>query len=205
MTLPASGALSISAINVEMGRTNTTANTKLSELSDGTHGTINVANLNENKPDTSAPHVMSEFHKYEDVVTVNASPGSFSQFSSSSHSSAGTITVTHAEHSTFYVSSKPSWVTITSGNFGSSLKDTGDGNVTFNVSANSGSARSGNIVITYDVGTTGGGLGDSNTTTTRSVSVSQAGTSSGGGGNQGGGPGGGGIPPGGGGGGEEAP
>jgi len=200
MALPASGQLSISAINVEMGRASNASSTKLSELSDGTHGTINIANLNENKPDTSTPHVMSEFHKYEDVVSVNASPGSFGQFSSSSHSGAGTITVTHAQFSTFYVSSKPSWVTITSGNFGSSLKDTGDGTVTFNVSANSGSARSGNIVITYDVGTTGGGLGDANSTTTRSVSVSQAGTSSGGGGNQGGG---GGIPPGGGGG--EAP
>ena len=202
MTLPASGQLSISAINVEMGRASNASSTKLSELSDGTHGTINIANLNENKPDTSTPHVMSEFHKYEDVVSVNASPGSFGQFSSSSHSGAGTITVTHAQFSTFYVSSKPSWVTITSGNFGSSLKDTGDGTVTFNVAANSGSARSGNIVITYDVGTTGGGLSDANSTTTRSVSVSQAGTSSGGGGNQGGG---GGIPPGGGGGGGEAP
>jgi len=187
MTLPASGALSMGAINTEFGRTSNTANTKLSELSDGTHGTINITNLNDNKPDTSTPHSMGEFYKYEHSVTLGTTPASFSQFSSGSHSSAGTITVTHAEYSTFYVSSKPSWVTITSGNEGSSLKDTGDGTVTFSVAANSGSARSGNIVITFDVGTTGGGLGDANTTTTRSTAVSQAAASGGGGGGGGGG------------------
>tara|TARA_R100000329_G_scaffold25483_1_gene24043 strand:+ start:668 stop:1255 length:588 start_codon:yes stop_codon:yes gene_type:complete len=195
MTLPASGTLSMSAINTELGRTSNTANTKLSELSDGTHGTINVTNLNDNKPDTSTPHVMSEFHKYEHSVTLATTPASFSQFSNGSHNSAGTITVTHAEHSTFYVSSKPSWVTITSGNEGSSLKDTGDGTVTFSVAANSGSARSGNIVVTFDVGTTGGGLTDANTTTTRSTAVSQAAASGGGGGGGGGGRGGGGEAP----------
>ena len=199
MTIPISGSFSMSDLNTELGRTSNTANTKLSELSDGTHGTINITNLNDNKPDTSTPHVMGEFAGYEHSVSLGTTPASFSEFSTSSHSSAGTITVTHAQHSTFYVSSKPSWVTITSGNEGSSLKDTGDGTVTFNVAANSGSARSGNIVVTFDVGTTGGGLGDANSTTTRSTAVSQAGTSGGGGG---GGGGRGGIPPGGGGGGE---
>ena len=187
MTLPASGALSMGAINTELGRTSNTANTKLSELSDGTHGTINITNLNDNKSDATAPHNIGAFYKYEHSVSLGTTPASFSQFSSGSHSSAGTITVTHAEYSTFYVSSKPSWVTITSGNEGSSLKDTGDGTVTFNVAANSGSARSGNIVVTFDVGTTGGGLGDANSTTTRSTAVSQAGTSGGGGGGGGGG------------------
>ena len=47
MTLPASGALSMSAINTELGRTSNAANTSLSDQSDGTHGTINIANLNE--------------------------------------------------------------------------------------------------------------------------------------------------------------
>ena len=187
MTLPASGALSMGAINTEFGRTSNTANTKLSELSDGTHGTINITNLNDNKSDAATPHNMGAFYKYEHSVTLGTTPASFSQFSSGSHSSAGTITVTHAEYSTFYVSSKPSWVTITSGNEGSSLKDTGDGTVTFSVAANSGSARSGNIVVTFDVGTTGGGLGDANDTTVRSTAVSQAGTSGGGGGGSGGG------------------
>tara|TARA_R100000329_G_scaffold50760_1_gene46892 strand:+ start:288 stop:878 length:591 start_codon:yes stop_codon:yes gene_type:complete len=196
MTIPLSGSFSISDLNTELGRTSNTANTKLSELSDGTHGTINITNLNDNKPDTSTPHVMGEFAGYEHSVTLATTPASFSQFSNSSHSSAGTITVTHAENSTFYVSSKPSWVTITSGNFGSSLKDTGDGTVTFSVSANSSSARSGNIVVTFDVGTTGGGLGDANTTTTRSTAVSQAaGSGGGGGGGSGGGRGGGGEAP----------
>ena len=187
MTLPVSGQISMNGINVELGRAGTTANTSLKELNDGTNGTINVTNLNDNKPDTSAPHQLKEFFSYEHSVTLGTTPASFSEFSSGSHSSAGTITVTHAEYSTFYVSSKPSWVTITSGNEGSSLKDTGDGTVTFSVAANSGSARSGNIVVTFDVGTTGGGLGDANTTTTRSTAVSQAAASGGGGGGGGGG------------------
>jgi len=195
MTLPASGALSMSAINTELGRTSNTANTSLADQSDGDYGTINITNLNDNKSDAATPHNIGSFYKYEHSVSLGTTPASFSQFSSSSHSSAGTITVTHAEYSTFYVSSKPSWVTITSGNFGSSLKDTGDGTVTFNVSANSGSARSGNIVVTFDVGTTGGGLGDANSTTTRSTAVSQAGTSGGGGGGGGGRGGGGGEAP----------
>ena len=195
MTLPASGALSMSAINTELGRTSNTANTSLADQSDGDYGTINITNLNDNKSDTATPHNIGSFYKYEHSVSLGTTPASFSQFSSSSHNSAGTITVTHAEYSTFYVSSKPSWVTITSGNEGSGLKDTGDGTVTFNVSANSGSARSGNIVVTFDVGTTGGGLGDANSTTTRSTAVSQAGTSGGGGGGGGGRGGGGGEAP----------
>ena len=62
MTLPASGALSMSAINTELGRTSNTANTKLSELSDGTHGTINITNLNDNKSDATAPHNIGAFY-----------------------------------------------------------------------------------------------------------------------------------------------
>ena len=186
MTLPASGALSMSAINTELGRTSNTADTSLSAQCDGDYGTINITNLNDNKPDTSTPHVMGQFYKYEHSVTLGTTPASFSEFSNGSHSSAGTITVTHAEYSTFYVESNPSWVTITSGNFGSSLKDTGDGTVTFSVAANSGSARSGNIVVKFDVGTTGGGFGDANDDTTRSTAVSQAAASGGGGGSGGG-------------------
>ena len=202
MAIGASGAISIgnggsgsNTLNTEFGRSSNTANTSLKSLSDGTHGTINITNLNANKPDASSPHAMSEFYKYEHSVLPNTN-SAFQSFGSSGGTGT-TITVTHAQFSTFYVSSKPSWVTITSGNFGSSNRDTGDGTVTFSVASNSGNSRSGSLVITFDIGTTGGGVGDANSTTTMTTSISQ---SAGSGGPGGGGPGGGGPPPPGGGG-----
>ena len=81
MTIGASGAISIGSggaganlINTELGRSSNTANTSLKELSDGTNGTINITNLNDNKPDTSAPHAMSEFYKYQHSVSLSTSP-----------------------------------------------------------------------------------------------------------------------------------
>ena len=152
---------------------------------------MHITNLNENKPDTSSPHLMGEFYKYEHDILLSTSPLIFSLGSSST--SNNTITVTHAEHSTWYVSSKPSWVTITQGSTSSSSPSTGDGSVKFSTTANTGSSRQGDIVVTLNVGTTGGGVGDSNSTTTRTSTVSQNGSSSGGG--PGGGGGGRGLPP----------
>lgn len=175
---------------------------RLKELADGTQaGTINLSNLNANKPDTSNPQRMTEFYQYDDTNSVNASPGSFSisRFGQNSN----TVTVTHAKYSPWTIlnSGMPaSWVTITAGSGQSFL---GSGSITFNVASNSGSARSTTIVITFTVGTSNGThypTVGSDSTTTRTISISQA---AGGGG----GPGGGGPPPpgGGGGGGEESP
>ena len=190
MTIGASGAISIgnggagaNTINSEMGRSANTANTSLKELSDGTNGTINVTNLNDNKPDTSTPHAMSEFYKYEHSVTLNTTPGSVSV--GSSGVTGNTISVTHATYSTWYVSSKPSWVTITGGSTSSGSPNTGDGTVTYNASSNSGSSRSGSLIVTFNVGTTGGGVGDSDDTTPRTTSISQSAGSGGGGGGSG--------------------
>lgn len=186
MGIGASGAISIgnggsgsNTLNTEFGRS-ATATTSLAELSNGTIGTINLANLNDNKPDTQTPHSMGEFYKYEHSVLILVTNGS--QSFGSSGGSGVTSMVTHANYSTWYVSSKPSWVAIDSGNFGSSNADTGDGSVDFTVSSNSSSSRSGTIQITFNVGTTNGGVGDSNSTTTRNISISQSGGSGGGGG-----------------------
>ena len=65
MTLPASGQISLNDINVETGRTGTTANTSLKNMSDGTTITINTANASANRPDGSAPHAMTEFYSYD--------------------------------------------------------------------------------------------------------------------------------------------
>jgi hypothetical protein len=65
MTLPASGEISLNDINVETGRTGTTANTSLKNMSDGTTITINTGNASADRPDGSAPHAMTEFYNYD--------------------------------------------------------------------------------------------------------------------------------------------
>ena len=185
MAIGASGAISVgnggsgsNTLNTEFGRSSNAASF-LSMFFDGSYGTLNITNLNENKPSGTSPYQMSDFYKYEHSVLIALSNGS--QSFSSSGGTGTTSTVTHAQYSTWYVSSKPSWVTITSGNFGSSNKDTGDGSVTFTVASNSSSSRTGTIQVTYDVGTTGN-VGN-NSTTTRNITISQSAGSSGGGGN----------------------
>ena len=72
MTLQASGEIKFSEINTEFGRTSTTANTSLKDLSDGTVATINTANASADRPDGSAPHAISEFYSYDhDLVTTS--------------------------------------------------------------------------------------------------------------------------------------
>ena len=65
MTLQSSGEIKFSEINTEFGRTSTTANTSLEDLSDGTVATINTANDSANRPDGSAPHAITEFYSYD--------------------------------------------------------------------------------------------------------------------------------------------
>mgnify|MGYP000211111899 CR=1 FL=1 len=69
MALAASGQISISQINTELGRTSTTANTSLKSCSDGTNGTINTANATADRPDGTAPHSMSEFYSYNHTAS----------------------------------------------------------------------------------------------------------------------------------------
>ena len=69
MALAASGQISISQINTELGRTSTTTNTSLTQCSDGTNGTINTANATANRPNTTAPHSMSEFYSYNHTLS----------------------------------------------------------------------------------------------------------------------------------------
>ena len=69
MALAASGQISISQINTELGRTSTTTNTSLKQCSDGTNGTINTANGTNDRPNTTAPHSMSEFYSYNHTLS----------------------------------------------------------------------------------------------------------------------------------------
>ena len=79
MTLTSSGQISISDINGEFGRSSTTANSSLEDLSDGTVATINTVNDADDRPDGSAPHAMSEFYSYDhNASAANTSFGTFS-------------------------------------------------------------------------------------------------------------------------------
>ena len=185
MTVPASGSLQFSGIFSELNEDDYSAlnddgtSFGLKEMSTGLHGTINVSNMNANKPDGSAPHAISEFYKYDHADSVGSSPLSMGTYGYNS-TGPGTITVDHAAYSTWYVSSKPSWVTITSGNYGSGNTDTGPGSVTFSLSTNSGSYRSGDIVIAYTVGVAGAAHpGGTNSATTRTTTLAQSGAPSG--------------------------
>jgi|TARA_R100001463_G_scaffold3256_5_gene13315 hypothetical protein len=147
----------------------------------------NTANLNANKPDQAAPYAMSEFYKYDHAPSLSTSPLSQS-LSSSSHSNK-IVTVNHPNSSTWYVSSKPSWVTITQGSTSSSSPSLGSVNqCKYSVEANSGSTRTGDLTITLNVGTQNGSHPNgTNSTTTRTTALSQTGSNSGGGGGGGGG------------------
>lgn len=78
MTLQSSGAIKISEINVEFGRSGTTANSSLEDLSDGTVATINTVNASSDRPDGSAPHSMSEFYSYDHDAALSTSFGTWS-------------------------------------------------------------------------------------------------------------------------------
>lgn len=75
MAVPSSGnELRMSGIFAELDENDYTAASqeecRLSQLSDGTVQTINLANVSANRPDGSAPHAMSEFYSYDHDSTT---------------------------------------------------------------------------------------------------------------------------------------
>ena len=77
MAITSSGEIKISDINTEFGRSGTTGNSSLEDLSDGTVATINTTNDSDDRPDTNAPHAMSEFYSYDHDLVTNATFGSW--------------------------------------------------------------------------------------------------------------------------------
>ena len=182
MPIQASGTIRMSDIRSEIDSDEEDFSLKDAAL--GVYGTINTSNLNANKPDRSQPHSLTEWYKYQHTPTsITTSPGSNLNISASGASNQS-ISVTHRTYSTWYVSSKPSWVTMSSSQAGSSSSPrSGSGTIAYSVQSNSGSSRSGTITVHCNVGTYAGTGNDS--FTTRNTSISQA--SSGGGGGGGGG------------------
>ena len=117
MTLTSSGQISISDINGEFGRSGTTANSSLEDLSDGTVATINTANASGDRPDGSAPHSMSEFYSYNHSAASTSwsnVPSDFNLHASATSgvdsvtSSAKTITLSNGSGTTSVNCQQPS-------------------------------------------------------------------------------------------------
>lgn len=72
MSIPASGPISMSMLNTELGRSATTVNTRLSIASSPENDSIfALANLSSsNPPSQVAPHQMSEFYSYTANLTT---------------------------------------------------------------------------------------------------------------------------------------
>tara|TARA_Y100000766_G_C18903230_1_gene604429 strand:- start:455 stop:1027 length:573 start_codon:yes stop_codon:yes gene_type:complete len=186
MPIQTSGQISMQDIRDEID--NDDDDFSLKDAATSQYETINISNLNANKPDNSAPHALSEWYSYQHSPTsVSTSPGSAS-FSSSG--GTATISVSHRTYSTWYVSSKPSWVTISTQQGGTSGNPrSGSGSISYTVGLNgaNGGARSGTITVRLNVGTTNGAHPNgSNSSTTRNTTVSQAAGSGGGEGGGGG-------------------
>tara|TARA_R110002126_G_scaffold138227_5_gene282570 strand:- start:893 stop:1510 length:618 start_codon:yes stop_codon:yes gene_type:complete len=160
MTLTASGQMSINDINVEFGRSGTTANSSLAGLSDGTVATINTGNASANRPDTNAPHNMTEFYSYDhDLASTTWSnvPADFNlhildgdSFSVDSVvSSAKTITLTGGSGTTSVSCQQPS-----NGNIELKFAYSTSGDPGVNGTGNSGSGYGNTISgISYTSGT----------------------------------------------------
>ena len=75
MSLTSSGQIKLTEIRDELGGS---GEVSLTEASDGTIATINTANDSDDRPDTNAPHAMSEFYSYDhDLASTSFSPTSF--------------------------------------------------------------------------------------------------------------------------------
>ena len=176
MAVPTSGTLRLASIRNELVNNSYTSTftgspTSLKSASLGLHATINVANINANKPDISTPYAMSEFYGYDHDGSIGTSPGSFSQATSAAQNNNRTITISTADNSPWSVTSKPTWVSV------SAQSGTGSSSITLSMTANTGGNRAGNIVITFTFGTLlGSHPSGTNNTTTRTTSVSQAGS-----------------------------
>ena len=105
MAVPSVGALSLLGIRNEIGDDNYSSGTSrtnisLKSLSDGSVETINTANASGDRPDGSAPHLMSEWYAYDHDKVGASYTSVFSNFTMSDtngstvFSSAKSITLT---------------------------------------------------------------------------------------------------------------
>lgn len=136
---------------------------ELANANAGLYETINITNVTANKPNTDAPHNISEWYKYQHNASTSSTP--LSDSNNAASGATGSITVTTGTYITWTASTSASWITISA----SSSSGTGNGTVSYTIAANTGSARSATVVISYLVGSNF----DYNQYTTRSTTVSQ--------------------------------
>jgi len=169
MTMQASGLIKFSDIMSEIDSDQDPF--ELADANAGLYETINITNVTANKPDTDAPHKISEWYKYQHNASTSSTP--LSDSNNAASGATGSITVTTGTYITWTASTSASWITISA----SSSSGTGNGTVSYTIAANTGSSRSATVVISYLVGSNG----SYNQYTTRSTTVSQNQGSSGGG------------------------
>ena len=174
MTMQASGLIKFSDIMNEIDSDEEPF--RLGHANNGLYETINIFNVNENKPDTVDPDKISEWYKYQHNASVSTTP--LTDSNNSASGATGSITVSAGTYITWTTSTAASWITISS----SSSSGTGNGTVSYTIASNSGSSRSATVVVSFLVGSNTSG---SNQYTTRSTTVSQVAGSSGGDGGKG--------------------
>ena len=161
MTMQASGLIKFSDIMSEIDSDENPF--ELQNANSGIYETINITNVTANKPDTDPPHKISEWYKYQHNASTSSTP--LLDSNNAASGATGSISVTTGTYITWTASTSASWITISS----SSSSGTGNGTVSYTIAANTGSARSATVVISYLVGSNG----SSNQYTTRSTTVSQ--------------------------------
>ena len=169
MTIQASGLITCSDIMSEIDSDEEPF--KLAQANGGIYETINITNINSNKPNTDAPHSISEWYKYQHNASTSSTP--LTDSNNAASGATGSISVTTGTYITWTASTSASWITISA----SSSSGTGNGTVSYTIAANTGGSRSATVVISYLVGSNG----NFNQYTTRSTTVSQNQGSSGGG------------------------
>ena len=161
MTMQASGRIKFSDIMNEIDSDENPF--RLGHANNGIYETINIVNVHANKPDTVDPDKISEWYKYQHNASISTTP--LSDSNNAASGATGSITVSAATYTTWTASTSASWITISA----SSSSGTGNGTVSYTIAANTGSARSATVVVSFLVGTTG----TTNQYTTRSTTVSQ--------------------------------
>jgi hypothetical protein len=166
MTMQASGLIKFSDIMNEIDSDENPF--RLGHANNGIYETINITNSNANKPDTVDPDKISEWYKYQHNASVSTTP--LYDSNNAASGATGSIIVSTGTYVTWSASTSASWITISS----SSSSGTGNGTVSYTIASNSGSSRSATVVVTFTVGTTSGSHpSGTNSSTTRSTTVSQ--------------------------------
>jgi len=116
MPLLSSGQIKMSQINSELGRTSTSANSALKNLSTG--ATVSLNGSSTSKPNGTAPHSMSEWHGYNhsaSSVSYSSRVMAYDEDLSSNACNGETTTTIYYDDSTTWNGAETIWYTSNTG------------------------------------------------------------------------------------------